>query len=65
MVREVIRRKFRAKGVRLSYGSLFSEEKLRDARSFWETGLRELVRQELPEFDRVVEELKEKLREPV
>mgnify|MGYP000120727426 CR=1 FL=1 len=32
------------------------------AKGFWEKGLRELVRGELPDFDKVIEELKGKLK---
>jgi len=62
-LRRIIKRKFEAKGVELSYDRLFGEERLREARRFWERGLKELVREELPVFDRVVDELREKLRD--
>jgi len=39
---------------------IFDKDKLRDARSFWEVGLKDLVK-ELPDFNRVVHELKNKL----
>lgn len=61
-LKEVIERKFEAKGIEPSYDELFGEEKLREAKGFWEKGLRELVRGELPDFDKVIEELKGKLK---
>jgi hypothetical protein len=53
--------KCRFKGIEFDSGIIFNENRLNDARRFWEVGLKDLVK-ELPDFDLVIDELKHELR---
>ena len=60
-IRELLMAKCKLKGIEFKLESIFDEDKLRDASRFWEVGLKDLVR-ELPDFELVIHELKNKLR---
>ena len=60
-IREMLIEKCELKRIEFKSELIFDEDKLRDARRFWEVGLKDLVR-ELPDFKLVVHELKNKLR---
>ena len=59
-IRQLVIEKCKCKGIEFKSELIFDEDKLRDARSFWEVGLKDLVK-ELPDFNLVVHELKNKL----
>ena len=60
-IRELVIEKCKLKGIEFKLESIFDEDKLKDARRFWEIGLKDLVI-ELPDFEFVVSELENKLR---
>ena len=60
-IRELLIEKCKHKGIEFKPELIFDEDKLMDARRFWEVGLKDLVK-ELPDFELVVRELKNKLR---
>ena len=60
-IRELLIEKCKLKGIEFKLESIFDEDKLKDARRFWEVGLKDLVK-ELPDFEFVVSELENKLR---
>lgn len=57
-IRCLAEEKCRTKGIGFKTEGIFDEEKLKEAKNFWETGLKDLVR-DLPDFDGVIRELKE------
>ena len=59
-IRQLLIEKCKCKGIEFKSELIFDKDKLRDARSFWEVGLKDLVK-ELPDFNLVVHELKNKL----
>ena len=63
---EVIKRflivKCESKGIEFKPELIFNENKLNEAKGFWEVGLKDLVK-ELPDFDLVIDELRHGLRE--
>jgi hypothetical protein len=50
------------KGIEFKQELIFNENKLNEAKGFWEVGLKDLVK-ELPDFDLVIDELRHGLRE--
>lgn len=60
-VNELLIEKCKLKRVEFKPELIFDNDKLKDARRFWEVGLKDLV-EELPDFELVVSELKNKLR---
>jgi hypothetical protein len=60
-IRGLLIEKCKLKGIKFKLELIFDEDKLKDARRFWEIGLKDLVK-ELPDFKLVVSELEIKLR---
>ena len=54
--------KCKSKGIEFKTELIFDENKLNEAKGFWEVGLKDLVK-ELPDFDLVIDELRYLLRE--
>ena len=61
-IRRLLIVKCESKGIEFETELIFDENKLNDAKGFWEIGLKELVR-ELPDFDLVIDELRHVLRD--
>ena len=59
-IREMLIEKCELKRIEFKSELIFDEDKLRDARRFWEVGLKDLVK-ELPDFGLVTSELRNKL----
>lgn len=61
-IRTLLIEKCQFKGIEFNSTEIFNENKLKEAKRFWEVGLKDLVK-ELPDFDFVIEELRHGLRE--
>ena len=60
-IRKLLTEKCQVKGIEFSSALIFNENKLNEAKRFWEVGLKDLVK-ELPDFNFVIDELKHRLR---
>ena len=61
-IRRLLIVKCKSKGIEFKSELIFNENKLNEAKGFWEVGLKDLVK-ELPDFDLVIDELRHGLRE--
>lgn len=60
-LRKLLIEKCQFRGIEFNPELIFNENKLNEAKRFWEVGLKDLVK-ELPDFDFVINELKHELR---
>ncbi len=56
-IRRLLVIKCESKGIEFKTELIFNENKLNEAKGFWEVGLKDLVK-ELPDFDFVIDELR-------
>lgn len=61
-IKELIIEKCKTRGIRFSVSKIFERDILNEVSKYWEVGLKELVRY-LPDFNYVINELKDKLKE--